>query len=295
MADVPQKSRKQIMRNSFEQAKSRHLTDNVENKWFSNLHENVNSATSENDESQSKWFSNVHENVNSAKTRNMNIPLGILPEPRKRHLLLPRPLSLDAFCAQMAPHIFPNLDEPPHVTSRSDMPPKAFMLPVEPLTDFDRSLMLISRARPLRSHGARLLPKTDGFDNTVGPVPTASGYVFNTLQTNSAAHVMNTNENTERNDTHICDLDLYETVFQNWCITDQLNLSGVTSPDANASSKASHNPSFTDSNSTHCGDELSEDILRGAKSYNFTGSVISTMPVEINNRMKIASFTYVKY
>ena len=42
----PQNPRKQIMRNSFEQAESRrHLTDNVENKWFSDLHENVNSAT----------------------------------------------------------------------------------------------------------------------------------------------------------------------------------------------------------------------------------------------------------
>ena len=42
----PQNPRKQIMRNSFEQAESRrHITDNVENKWFSDLHENVNSAT----------------------------------------------------------------------------------------------------------------------------------------------------------------------------------------------------------------------------------------------------------
>ena len=42
----PQNPRKQIMRNSFEQAKTRrHLTDNVENKWFSDLHEQVNSAT----------------------------------------------------------------------------------------------------------------------------------------------------------------------------------------------------------------------------------------------------------
>ena len=42
----PQNPRKQIMRNSFEQAESRrHLRDNAENKWFSDLHEHVNSAT----------------------------------------------------------------------------------------------------------------------------------------------------------------------------------------------------------------------------------------------------------
>ena len=43
VADVPRKPCKQTMRNSSELAKSRrHLTANVENKWLSNLHGNVN-------------------------------------------------------------------------------------------------------------------------------------------------------------------------------------------------------------------------------------------------------------
>ena len=47
VADVPQKPCKQTTRNSSELAKSRrHLAANVENKWFSNLHENVNRPTS---------------------------------------------------------------------------------------------------------------------------------------------------------------------------------------------------------------------------------------------------------
>ena len=108
MEPEPQNPRKQIMRNSFEQAKSRrHLTANVENKWFSNLHENVNSAmpnTYENPNkwfsnlhenvnsampdasgTQNKWFSNLHENVNSAILRNANVPSGTLLEERKRY------------------------------------------------------------------------------------------------------------------------------------------------------------------------------------------------------------------
>ena len=97
------------MRNSFEQAESRrHLTDNVENKW---LHENVNFATPNIYETWNEWFSNLHENVNSAKPRSVNFLSGILPEPRKRHLPLPRPLSLNAFGAQMAPHIYSNPDK----------------------------------------------------------------------------------------------------------------------------------------------------------------------------------------
>ena len=41
-ADVPRNPCKQTMRNSIELAKSRrHLTANVENQWFSNLHESV--------------------------------------------------------------------------------------------------------------------------------------------------------------------------------------------------------------------------------------------------------------
>ena len=59
------------MRNSSELARSRqHLTANVENKWLSNLRENVNSANSQ----------------------NANILSGTLPEPRKRNLQLPKPL-----------------------------------------------------------------------------------------------------------------------------------------------------------------------------------------------------------
>ena len=93
VAVTPQKPRKQIMRNSFEQAKSRrYLTANVENKWLSNLHENVNSA-----------------NLKSANTFS-----GISPESRKHQLPLPKPLTRDAFCARMAPHIFSNPNKALH-------------------------------------------------------------------------------------------------------------------------------------------------------------------------------------
>ena len=68
----------------------------------------------------------------------------------------------------------------------------------------------------LRSHWAFPPPKPTGLDNTVGPVPKTSGYVFNTLQSNSAAHAPNTNRNLINEDTHICDLNLYETVFINF-------------------------------------------------------------------------------
>ena len=115
----------------------------------------------------------------------------------------------------------------------------------------------------------RISPKTDGLDNTVGPVPKISGYVFNTLQTNSAAHVPNTNMNLINEDTHICDLNLYQTIFQNVCLIDRL--SSITPlPDANAFCEASKDPSFTDSKSTHLGEAPSEDNLRGIKITYFT-------------------------
>ena len=97
-----------------------------------------------------------------------------------------------------------------------------------------------------RTLGARLQRKMDGLDNTVGPVPKISGYVFNTLQTTSAAHVPNSNMNLINDDTHICGLNLYETIFQNWCITESLNVvtpdtavDRVTPLNANTSSEAS--------------------------------------------------------
>ena len=66
--------RKQIMRNSFEQAKSRrHFTANVENKWFSNLHKNVNSTIINKCETRNLMFSNLHENANSALYQNSNM------------------------------------------------------------------------------------------------------------------------------------------------------------------------------------------------------------------------------
>ena len=100
-------------------------------------------------------------------------------------------------------------------------------------------------------------PKPTGLDNTVGPVPKISGYVFNTLQTNSAAHVPNTNMNPINEDTHFCDLNLYQTIFQNVCLIDSLsamtpdaNNDGVASPNAITFSETlapSKNPSFTGS------------------------------------------------
>ena len=59
-----------------------------------------------------------------------------------------------------------------------------------------------------RSNVAAPFPKPNVLDNTVGPVPKISGYVFNTLQINSAAHVPNTNMNLINEDTHFCDLNL---------------------------------------------------------------------------------------
>ena len=69
MAVTPQKTRKQIMQNSFEQAKShRHLTANVENKWFSDSHEKVNPATPNDNGIHYKWFNDLHKNVNSTNS-----------------------------------------------------------------------------------------------------------------------------------------------------------------------------------------------------------------------------------
>ena len=67
VADIPRKSCKQTLQDSSELAESRRrLTANVENKWLSNL----------------------HENVNSANPQNATIRFGTLPEPRKRNLPL---------------------------------------------------------------------------------------------------------------------------------------------------------------------------------------------------------------
>ena len=93
--------------------------------------------------------------------------------------------------------------------------------------------------------------------------------MFNTLQTNSAAHVPNTNMNLINEDTHICDPNLYETIFQNVCLID--GLSSITpTHDANACCETSKDPSFTDSKSTHLGDAPSEDNSRGIKITHFT-------------------------
>ena len=153
------------MRNSFEQAESRrHLTDNVENKWFSDLHENVNSATPNIYEIWNEWFSNLHENVNSAKPRSVNFPSGILPEPRKRHLPLPRPLSLNVFSAQMARHIYSNPDKPSHIATHPDMPPYTSTHPAEPSPTL---WCLVVH----RFYEAAPSQKTLGLNNTVGSVP----------------------------------------------------------------------------------------------------------------------------
>ena len=82
-------------------------------------------------------------------------------------------------------------------------------------------------------------------------------------------------------DTHICNLNLYKTIFQNWCLIDELN-SLTPTPDADALSEASKNPSFTDNDSTHLGDTRSEDNLDEPKIHNFTGSYLeSTYPKQI--------------
>ena len=146
-SNLHKKADKQIMQNSFEQAKSRrHLTANVENKWFSDLHENVTPTISNNSKTQNSWFSNLHKNVNSAKSPNVHVPSGILPKPRKRHLSLQRPISLDPFCARMALHIFRNPSEPSHIFTHTDMPPYAPINPAKPSANFSRPRPTIDRA-----------------------------------------------------------------------------------------------------------------------------------------------------
>ena len=197
------------MQNSPELAKSRrHLTANVENKWLSNSHGNVNSANSQ----------------------NATIRSGTLPEPRKRNLLLAKPLSLDASCAQMAPHIFGNPNKTSHILAHPNMPPRAFTHPNDSSVDFmwlDEPceaqwcpLVLTGRDGEPRPIVAAPSPNPNGLDNTVDPVPKISGYVFNTLQAKSAVHVPKTNMNLINEDKHICDLNLYETIFQNWWLID---------------------------------------------------------------------------
>ena len=124
------------------------------------------------------------------------------------------------------------------------------------------------------------LPKPTGLDNTVGPVPKISGYVFNTLQTNSAAHVPNTNVNLINEDTHICDLNLYETIFQNVCLIDSLsamtpdtNNHGVALPTVISHSRTPKKPLFTGSNSELSNEKelpSNKDCRPHSKSYSFT-------------------------
>ena len=166
------------------------------------------------------------------------------------------------------------LDEPSVDTTRLDKPCAAQWSLVPPTGEHGE----------LSSLKAVPFPKLTGLDNTVGPVPKISGYVFNTLQTNSAAHVPNTNMNLIKEGIHICDLNLYETMFQNWCLIDSLssmtpdtNDYGVIPPNVNTSSVAL---------------PLPNNGGNDPKNLFFTGSVTPTMPVEINNRIKITCFTY---
>ena len=115
VANIPQNFCKQTMQNSSELAESRrHLTANVEKKWLRNLHENVNSANSQ----------------------NAIIRSGTLLESRKCKLPLPKPLSLDAFSAQMAPHLFGNPDKALHDSAHPDILCQALPHLGEPLVDF---------------------------------------------------------------------------------------------------------------------------------------------------------------
>ena len=115
-----------------------------------------------------------------------------------------------------APHIFGNSDDPSHIFIHPDMPSQTLINPVEPSPTLWNLLEPLDRDTEPRSNEAVPSPKTPGPDNTVGPIPKISGYVFNTLQTNSAAHVPNTNINPINEDTNFCGLNLYETIFQNW-------------------------------------------------------------------------------
>ena len=119
----------------------------------------------------------------------------------------------------MAPHVFGKPKKASHIFTHPDVPPRAFLYPEDPLVDFTRlgeplvDSMRLEEPRcavlrevarrdkdgELRPLMAAPFPKPDGPDNTVGPVPKTSGYVFNTLQRNFAAHVPNTKMNT-----HLC-------------------------------------------------------------------------------------------
>ena len=150
--------------------------------------------------------------------------------------------------SQMAPHIVTTPDKPSHIFTHPDMLPQAFPSPLRALKSLQATIhAYLCLHIGLRSLGprplfpqkrSRFFPKTNGLDNTVGPVPKISGYVFNTLQSNSAAHVPNTNMNPIDEDTHFCDLDLYETIYQSWCIIDNFH-SMTPIPDADAFDDAS--------------------------------------------------------
>ena len=162
-------------------------------------------------------------------------------------------------------------DNPSHIFSCPDMPSHAHWYPKKGSATFIYPLVPISRDPAPNAYEAAPSPKINILDNTVGLVPKISGYVFNMLQTNSAAHVPNTNMNLINKDTHIYDLDLYETIFQNWCIIDKItsmtpdtpNIS-VASPNADTSSAAFH---------------LLDNCRDNPKSYNITGSDLREPPV----------------
>ena len=70
-------------------------------------------------------------------------------------------------------------------------------------------------------------------------------------------------------DTHICDPNLYETIFQNWCIIDELNSMtpdtkkfGVTPPNANTSSEAFLPPNDSEDESKKLIFYCSNDCLK---------------------------------
>ena len=155
----------------------------------------------------------------------------------------------------MAPHIFTHPDMLLQTIPTPGESSVDSMRLNEPLVDSMRldetmrnhacSFVLMCRDTAPRSNEAAPFPKPNGLDNTVGPVPKISGYVFNTLQTNSAGHVLNTTMNPMNEDTHICDLNLYETMFQTWCITESPNMvtpdtaiNCVAPPNANTFSEA---------------------------------------------------------
>ena len=110
---------------------------------------------------------------------------------------------------------FMRLGEPLVGFTRLDESSVDFMRLEESWGDYGCLLVTTGKAPEPGSGATPYPPKPTGLDNTVGPVPKISGYVFNTLQTNSAAHVPNTNMNLINEDTHICDLSLYQTIFQN--------------------------------------------------------------------------------